>query len=113
MWHYNTQVHGIIKQLPYECMFGQFLSVGISSLPLDALIIDTLSTEAQLNRVSGYNGKVDVDDDANSPDLDAATSDEVCGIDVDDMDVNKDGVLTPVEAAVSTMVVMDNGYGQR
>jgi hypothetical protein len=47
MWRFNTQVHGTIKQLPYECMFGQIPCVGISSLPLDPLIIDTLSTEAQ------------------------------------------------------------------
>ena len=71
-------------------MFGQVPHVGISSLALDASIIDTLSTEAQLNRISEYNSKVDIDDDANSPDLDAATSDEFVGIDVDDMDVNKD-----------------------
>ena len=108
MWRYNTQLHGTIKQLPYECMFGQVPRVGISSLPLDPSVLDTLSTEAQLNRVSEYNGKVDVEDDANNSDLDEAASDEVCGIDVDEMDVDvdvfEDGVHTPVEEAMSPSV---------
>jgi hypothetical protein len=47
-------------------MFGQTPRVGISSLLLDTALIDSLSTEAQLNRVTQYEGMVeavDTDDD--------------------------------------------------
>jgi hypothetical protein len=44
-------------------MFGQSPCVGISSLLLDADLINTLSTEAQLNRVVEYEGMVEAWDD--------------------------------------------------
>jgi hypothetical protein len=100
-------------------MFGQAPHAGILSLPLNETLINTLSTEAQLNRVSEYKGKVDVLDDDNSgyvvvrPDLEEVNYD-VVGLNVtdnfsvvDDMEVNNDQALTPAEAAEETMDLTD------
>jgi hypothetical protein len=43
--------------VPYHLVFGQMPCVGISSLHLSATVLDTLATEAQLNRVCDYVGK--------------------------------------------------------
>ena len=43
--------------MPYRLVFGQMPRVGISSLHLSATVLDTLATEAQLNRVCDYVGK--------------------------------------------------------
>jgi hypothetical protein len=60
MWRYNTQNHLTIGNIPYHLVFGQLPCVGISALPLNASVLTQLATEAQLNRVWGYVGKVDV-----------------------------------------------------
>ncbi len=60
MWQYNTQNHRTIGNIPYCLVFGQLPCVGISVLPLDASILTQLATEAQLNCVCDYVGKVDV-----------------------------------------------------
>ncbi len=60
MWQYNTQNHRTIGAIPYRLVFGQLPRVGISALPLDASVLTQLATEAQLNRVCNYVGKVDV-----------------------------------------------------
>ena len=66
MWRYNTQIHRTLGNIPYRLLFGQLPCVGISSLLLDTALIDSLSTEAQLNRLVQYEGMaeaVDTDDD--------------------------------------------------
>jgi hypothetical protein len=60
MWPYNTQNHRTISNIPYRLVFGQLLHIGISSLTLDASVLTQLGTEAQLNCVCNYVGKVDV-----------------------------------------------------
>jgi cobalamin biosynthesis protein CobT len=62
MWRYNTQQHRTVGDIPYRLLSGQVPRVGISSLLLDNALIDTLATEAQLNRVAEYDGMVDVVD---------------------------------------------------
>jgi hypothetical protein len=49
-----------IFPIPYHLVFGQLPCVGISVLPLDASVHTQLVTEAQLNCVCDYVGKVDV-----------------------------------------------------
>ena len=56
-------------------MYGQLPRVGISSLHLDAALIDSLATEAQLNRVVRYKGQVDAID-TDDEDLDEVEEDE-------------------------------------
>ncbi len=60
MWQYNTQNHCTIGNIPYRLVFGQLPCVGISALPLDISVLTQLATEAQLNCVCNYVGKVDV-----------------------------------------------------
>jgi hypothetical protein len=60
IWQYNTQNHCTIGNIPYHLVFGQLPRVGISVLPLDASVLTQLATEAHLNRVCNYVGKVDV-----------------------------------------------------
>jgi hypothetical protein len=62
MWQYNTQNHRTFRDIPYRLVFGQLPHIGISALPLDASVLTQLATEAQLNRVCNYVGKVDVMD---------------------------------------------------
>ena len=62
MFRYNTQQHRTIGDIPYRLVFGQLPRVGISSLHLERSFIETLATEAQLNRVVQYEGMVDVID---------------------------------------------------
>lgn len=51
-WRYNTQVHRSLgNQTPYWCTYGQQPRVGISNLPLDPVLLDSLATEGDLNRV--------------------------------------------------------------
>ena len=56
-------------------MFGQTPRVGISSLLLDAALIDSLSTKVQLNRVTQYEGMVEAvdmdEDEASANDIQA------------------------------------------
>jgi hypothetical protein len=63
MWRYNTQIHRTIDDVPYNLLFGHMPRVGISNLPLANELINTLATEAQLNRVCDYVGKVGIPDD--------------------------------------------------
>ena len=58
MWRYNTQQHRTVGNIPYRLLFGQVPRVGISSLHLDTALLDTLATEAELNRVAEYEGMV-------------------------------------------------------
>ncbi len=60
MWQYNTQNHRTISDIPYRLVFDQLPCVGISVLPIDASLVTQLATEAQLNRMCAYIGKVDV-----------------------------------------------------
>jgi hypothetical protein len=60
MWQYNTQNHCTIGNIPYCLVFGQLPCVCISALPLDASVLTQLATEAQLNCMCNYIGKVDV-----------------------------------------------------
>jgi hypothetical protein len=60
MWQYNTQNHCTIGDIPYCLVFGQLPHVGISALPLDASVLTQLATEAQLNCMCNYVGKVNV-----------------------------------------------------
>ncbi len=62
MWRYNMQQHWTVGDIPYRLLCGQVPRVGITSLLLDNALIDTLATEAQLNRVAEYEGMVDVVD---------------------------------------------------
>ena len=57
MWRYNTQEHRTVGDVPYRLVFGQMPRVGISSLHLSSTVIDSLATEAELNRVCDYVGK--------------------------------------------------------
>jgi hypothetical protein len=60
MWQYNTNNHCTIGNIPYCLVFGQLPCIGISALPLDASVLTQLATEAQLNPVCNYVGKVNV-----------------------------------------------------
>jgi hypothetical protein len=60
MWRYNTQNHHTLGNIPYHLVFGQLPCVGIFALPLDASVLTQLATEAQLNCVCNYIGKVNV-----------------------------------------------------
>ncbi len=55
---YTESLHH--QQYSILSCFGQLPCVGISALPLDAYVFTQLATEAQLNRVCDYVGKVDV-----------------------------------------------------
>ena len=58
MWRYNTQEHRTVGDVPYCLVFGKMPRVGISSLHLSAtVVIYSLATEAELNRVCDYVGK--------------------------------------------------------
>jgi hypothetical protein len=59
MWQYNTQNHRTIGNIPYRVL-AQLPRIGISLLPLDASVLTRIATEAQMNRVCNYVGKVDV-----------------------------------------------------
>ena len=63
MWRYNTQTHRTVDEVPYNLLFGHMPRVGISNLPLANELINTLATEAQLNKVCDYIGKVVIPDD--------------------------------------------------
>jgi hypothetical protein len=54
------QNHCSIGDIPYCLVIGQLPCVGISALPLDASVLTQLATEAQLNCVCNYVGKVGV-----------------------------------------------------
>ncbi len=56
-WRYNTQVYQTLKGTPYHLTYGQYPHVGILNLPLAPLVLDNLSTEADLHAVySGLKG---------------------------------------------------------
>jgi hypothetical protein len=63
MWRYNTQTHRTVDDVLYNLLFGHMPRVGISNLPLANELINTLATEAQLNKVCDYIGKVVIPDD--------------------------------------------------
>jgi hypothetical protein len=46
--------------IPYRLVFEQLPCIGISALPLDASVLTQLATEAQLNHMCNYVGKVNV-----------------------------------------------------
>ena len=50
-WRYNTQYHSTIKTTPYELLCGMKPLVGLSTLPIAADMLATISTETQLNDV--------------------------------------------------------------
>ena len=54
-WQVNTQYHETIKNVPYVLTFGQRPRIGISNLPVDPSILDSLHTEAELNMVANFN----------------------------------------------------------
>ena len=56
-------MHRTVDDVPYNLLFGHMPRVGISNLPLANGLIDTLATEAQLNKVCDYIGKVVIPDD--------------------------------------------------
>ncbi len=58
MWHYNTQMHCTVDDVPYNLMFDHMPCFGISNLPLGNELIDSLATDVQLNRACDYVGKV-------------------------------------------------------
>jgi hypothetical protein len=60
MWCYNTLNHCTIGNIAYHLVFSQLPRVGISVLPLDTSVLTQLATEAQLNHVCNYVGKVNV-----------------------------------------------------
>ncbi len=60
VWQYNTQNNCTIGDIPYCLVFGQLPCDGISAFPLDASVLIQLATEAQLNCVCNYVGKVEV-----------------------------------------------------
>ena len=80
-------------------MFGQSPRVGISSLLLDADLINTLSTEAQLNCVVEYEGMVDAWDD--NPPIDETAADAVFeAMMAADLNGAQEAVVDGEEAAV-------------
>ena len=56
MWRYNTQHHRTIGTTPYHLLVGQAPRVGISQLPLDPALLETLATEAELNQLIEIQG---------------------------------------------------------
>jgi hypothetical protein len=60
MWQFNTQNHCTIGNIPYRLVFGQLPCIGISALPFNASVPTQLATEAQLNCVCDYVGKIEV-----------------------------------------------------
>lgn len=51
-WRVNTQIHrGIGNKIPYSLAFGHRPRAGISSLPLEATLLETIATETALNHV--------------------------------------------------------------
>ena len=50
-WLYNTSYHNAVKNLPFVLVFGQQPKVGISNLPIDPNVLNTLATEADLNDI--------------------------------------------------------------
>jgi hypothetical protein len=44
-----------VKNVPYVLTFGQCPCIGISNLPVDPSILDTLHTNAELNMVANFN----------------------------------------------------------
>jgi hypothetical protein len=50
-WRYNTQHHRTVGTTPYHLLVGQAPGVGISQLPLDTALLNTLATEAELNQL--------------------------------------------------------------
>ena len=50
-WLYNTSYHNAVKNLPFVLVFGHQPKVGISDLPIDPNVLNTLATEADLNDI--------------------------------------------------------------
>jgi hypothetical protein len=63
MWHYNTQQHRMVRDVPYPLVFGQHPHVGIAGLYLEQDLLDRLATKVDLNRVVEYEGIKAVLDD--------------------------------------------------
>jgi hypothetical protein len=60
MWHYNTQQHWTVGEVPYHLVFGQHPRGGISRLHLEQDLLDRLATEADLNTAVEYEGQARV-----------------------------------------------------
>ena len=72
-WLYNTSYHNAVKNLPFVLLFGHQPKVGISNLPIDHKLLNTLATEADLNKIIQVQ---DTPDDVASDDKQSAK--EVC-----------------------------------
>ena len=60
-WRYNTQIHRTLgDKSPYWCTYGQHPRCGISNLPLDPILLDSLATEAQLNSLLRLNQPIEI-----------------------------------------------------
>jgi hypothetical protein len=106
MWRYNTQQHRTVGDIPYRLLSGQVPRVGISSLLLDNALIDTLATEAQLNRVAEYDGMVDVVDSDQEVEAqeEEDKDDNHEGISNNDGDEEEDSNNVPMEDVVEEQV---------
>ena len=62
-WRINTQINRAVgNKTPYHLAFGQKPRVGISNLPLSEGLLNSLSTERQLNRTFDNDDADDADD---------------------------------------------------
>ena len=113
-WFYNTSYHNAVKNLPYVLVFGQEPKVGISNLPIDANLLNSLATEAELNDIIQIeNEPDDVASDVNSSagdaqvgglvddDDDAAAAAAAAAAAGDDDDDDDDAVAAAAAAAVA------------
>jgi hypothetical protein len=106
-WQCNTQIHrGIGGRTPYHLMFSQNPHVGISSLPIDQSLLQSLATEADINRHLCLAPNVPLEDAT----MMIATSnmsgeEHSIGFKIPDEDFHSEGFKTDVtEAFVAAMV---------
>jgi hypothetical protein len=100
MRRYNTQEHRTVGDVPYRLVFGQMPRVGISSLHLSATVLDSLATEAQLNRVCDE----EVEEDAKATADLAVGKDEVENAVANNILCPEITVEAVVEVAIAEMV---------
>ena len=73
-WRYNTQHHRTVGTTPYHLLVGQAPRVGISQLPLDTALLETLATEAELNQlvdIESLNEQLNANEEEGSVDEEA------------------------------------------